>query len=1113
MKKILSLLLTMSMVLGSVATTAFAAEFSDTDGHWAESAIERWSDYGVVNGTGNGAFHPDANMTRAEMAQLYVNLLNLTETADISNFTDIPAGAWYADAIAKCVAAGILNGTSATTVSPMAPVTREQMFVTFGRAMGVTPSADTDSTLSDLDNVSDWARGMVNALLDAGYVAGTGNNTLMPLADINRASVVSLLNQTVSTYANEPGATVRASGESGITLVVTGDVTITGQVGDLVVAQGTAQGSVTLENATVSGTVTVTGAADLTVTGESSVNNLVVDAAAQGAQITVDEDAAVSSITTAAEQTSMAVAGTVQNVTVSETAADTYVTVARNAEVGSIATAGTGTHVSVSGTVENVTISNTASDATVRAESGANVENVTTAGADTTVSGSGTVSKVEAAEGSSGTSVTTNGTTVENNGSGSVTTGNGSIAEGDTDTTTRPSTGGGSSGGSSGGGSSHSHNYVDGICAADGAYDPAWAQVNSVETWNAAMDGTQNIILTDSFTADAQLTVNRAVTINGNGHTVTAGTWADPNPTSGGDAALVSVTAGDNAVVIKNITITGAKNIEADTSITDAKKDNGHGINVYESSNVTLNNVTLTNNAGAGMVVNSSTVTATGLHTSENGWGGVNIDANVENVSASLNFDATSTFGESVAVYSDKGGVTVDAPEGWVEVTSNGKTAWAKLFDGGDGTAESPYLISTPQEFYNVGLLTDANNHFKLIADINMDNVTPSTADRYGDKGDLYWLYGELDGNGRTITSTKDTAGTILYAQNATIKNVTFNVKDHPAVTNANATTFENVTVTGTMEVSNNCGAFVTYATPVDREVTLTFNNCTANVKMTGGGGQNNYNAVFVGYAYGEGNKTTLIFNSCVNEGSLVCGKAAMFLGNNSASKGKVSIVIDNCVNKGEIRSTYTATNYGWNAFVAVCSHANNTITLNGTQLTLTNGSYTLNGAVVHVPVSDGGGFYQGPADTALKLTEDKDNKTFTITEAADENVSYYVVTMSLYASLLDDKGELEGGTMVVRVSERIEDTNAGTYTTTMKHLPFVDEEWVNAHSTLVPTTEGSGDYQRTLYTLDGQSYYYFGSKEDTMASLNGTPKEPQSISVSAYDASGNLLCSTALSK
>ena len=425
----------------------------------------------------------------------------------------------------------------------------------------------------------------------------------------------------------------------------------------------------------------------------------------------------------------------------------------------------------------------------------------------------------------------------------------------------------------------------------------------------------------------------------------------------------------------------------------------------------------------------------------------------------------------------------------------------SKNFASGNGTEKYPYLISNAEQFKAIEKLSDANNHFKLQNNIDMTNIPASTEDDYGDTGDINQLYGELDGAGYSITGKDSTAGTILYAQNATIKNTTFIISGHPAVTNATNTTFETVTVIGEMEVGNNNGAFVTYANPQSGEVKLTFNNCTANVTMLGDGGENNYNAVFVGYAYGGGNKTNLTFNNCINEGTLICGKAAMFLGNNSANQGIVTITANDCINRGEIRSTYTNANYGWNHFIATGAHQNNTIILDGTTLSsATDGSIETEGSGI---------FAQGPSDATLKLTENED-KTFTITPASAENVAYYKVTMSLYASLLNGDGSLEGGTQVVSVSEQIDATTVSdSYTTSLKHLSFVDEDWITQNAAATSTTEGTN----TLYSLEGTSYYYFGSKSDTHASLNGTPKAPQMISVSAYDSTGKLICSATLSK
>lgn len=324
-----SMLLALAMLLSLLPTAALATEtsFTDIQGHWAEAAIERWTSYGVVQGKGHGIFDPDANMTRAEMAQMYVTLLNLTEKADISKYADVPAGAWYADAVAKCVAAGILTGTSANTISPLAPVTREQMFVTFGRALSIAPLASTDSEFADFDQVSDWAKGIICALIEAGYVGGTGGNLLEPLAEINRASAVMLLDKTIAGYGNEPGATVKAVQDNGLILVVTDDVTVTGTVDDVVVTPGAADGTVTLDDAMVDGTVTVSSSdTHLHITGKSRVKEVVITEEAEGAQVVVDKGSSVESLITESHGTTVSGQGTVTTVEAAEGSSDVTVT-------------------------------------------------------------------------------------------------------------------------------------------------------------------------------------------------------------------------------------------------------------------------------------------------------------------------------------------------------------------------------------------------------------------------------------------------------------------------------------------------------------------------------------------------------------------------------------------------------------------------------------------------------------------------------------------------------------------------------------------------------------------------------------------------------------------
>lgn len=70
-KRVLSILLVIIMLFSLFPATIFAANYTDTQGHWGEKAIDRWTDYNIVNGKGNGIFDPNGFMTRAEAAQVF----------------------------------------------------------------------------------------------------------------------------------------------------------------------------------------------------------------------------------------------------------------------------------------------------------------------------------------------------------------------------------------------------------------------------------------------------------------------------------------------------------------------------------------------------------------------------------------------------------------------------------------------------------------------------------------------------------------------------------------------------------------------------------------------------------------------------------------------------------------------------------------------------------------------------------------------------------------------------------------------------------------------------------------------------------------------------------
>lgn len=224
-RKILAALLTLVMVFSLLPVSAWAEEttYSDVAGHWAQSAILRWSDYGVLQGS-EGKFSPDGTLTRGQMAVILSRLLNLP-AAPSAGFTDVAPDAWYADGINRCAAAGILQGSEGKAM-PEDPITREQAMVMLCRALGIAAEdVGALAGFSDLSLVSDYARPYVAALVKVGVVKGDANGLLNPLSKITRAEIVTMVDRLVGHYAKEAGAFVDAS-DGALVIVVAENVKI-----------------------------------------------------------------------------------------------------------------------------------------------------------------------------------------------------------------------------------------------------------------------------------------------------------------------------------------------------------------------------------------------------------------------------------------------------------------------------------------------------------------------------------------------------------------------------------------------------------------------------------------------------------------------------------------------------------------------------------------------------------------------------------------------------------------------------------------------------------------------------------------------------------------------
>ncbi len=156
---------------------------------------------------------------------------------------------------------------------------------------------------------------------------------------------------------------------------------------------------------------------------------------------------------------------------------------------------------------------------------------------------------------------------------------------------------------------------------------------------NSVLDSIQNgdiIELDSNLSTLQQITLTKSITFNGNGYTISPAFAKTDN-------------SNNSAIGIKTSGVTVNNLVEDGTN-----GSNLHGINIYSSTDVTLNEVVIKNNGHAGIVVNGSSVTVNKINTSGNVWGGINVDqGSGVTSSAVLTVNGVSSQAESTAIWID----------------------------------------------------------------------------------------------------------------------------------------------------------------------------------------------------------------------------------------------------------------------------------------------------------------------------------------------------------------------------------------------------------------------------------------------------------------------------
>lgn len=179
----------------TVTVTGTLLPFDDVvPGAWYYTDIRTALDQGLFQGTGGRTFSPDAGMTRAMLVETLYNRAGRPAVTEKAPFTDVPASAWYHDAVAWAYGKGYVTGFTGDTFAPLSPLTREQLAVLLWRYQGSPAAVGNLSRFSDQAQTAAYAKTAVTWMVGQGYLEGS-DGLLAPKASATRAQTAAILNR------------------------------------------------------------------------------------------------------------------------------------------------------------------------------------------------------------------------------------------------------------------------------------------------------------------------------------------------------------------------------------------------------------------------------------------------------------------------------------------------------------------------------------------------------------------------------------------------------------------------------------------------------------------------------------------------------------------------------------------------------------------------------------------------------------------------------------------------------------------------------------------------------------------------------------------------------
>lgn len=168
-------------------------------GNWFYNDVAYVYEKGIMDGVDNRVFSPNTTLNRAMFVTMLYRVAGEPAVSKTADFSDVPGGTWFSDAVAWASSQGIVDGYDDDLFGPYNSLTREQLatiLYRYAKWSGRSTYAPTDALagFADAAEVSAYALDAMRWAVYTGLMQGSENG-LEPQSSASRAQVAAIIHR------------------------------------------------------------------------------------------------------------------------------------------------------------------------------------------------------------------------------------------------------------------------------------------------------------------------------------------------------------------------------------------------------------------------------------------------------------------------------------------------------------------------------------------------------------------------------------------------------------------------------------------------------------------------------------------------------------------------------------------------------------------------------------------------------------------------------------------------------------------------------------------------------------------------------------------------------